>query len=110
MAKQLRSVGIAGVGMYVPERVLTNHDLERMVETSDEWIVTRTGISERRIAAPGEATSDMALAAGAQFIQTGFYRNVLVIGAETLSRMVNWKDRTTCVLFGDGAGAAVLGP
>jgi 3-oxoacyl-[acyl-carrier-protein] synthase-3 len=162
-----------GVGAYAPERVLTNFDLEKMVETSDEWIVTRTGISERRIVAEGEATSDLAIAAarqaldrarvdpqdldliivgtitpdmpfpavanivqdrigatragafdlsagcsgfvyglatGAQFIQTGAYDHVLVIGAEVLSRHLNWEDRSTCVLFGDGAGAAVLGP
>jgi 3-oxoacyl-[acyl-carrier-protein] synthase III len=165
--------GILGLGSYAPERVLTNLDLEKMVETSDEWIVTRTGIRERRIAAPGEKTSDLGcqaavralqdagldaadldliivstvtgdfafpstssiiqdrigatraaafdlaagcsgfiygLATGAQFIQTGLYRHVLVIGAETLSRITNWRDRGTCVLFGDGAGAAVLGP
>src|SRR5581483_132995 len=164
-------VGIAGIGSYVPETVLTNRDLERMVETSDEWITTRTGISERRVAGAGEATSDMAviaarralddakvpgesvdlvivatvtpdhpfpavssivqdvvgaadaaafdlaagcsgfiyaLATGWQFVRAGTYRNVLVVGAETLSRIVDWKDRSTCVLFGDGAGAALL--
>lgn len=169
----LRPAGILGVGSYVPERVLTNQDLEQIVETSDEWIVTRTGISERRIAAPGQSTADLccragaqaledagieaadidlvivatvtgdyvfpataslvqdrlgcsnaaafdqsaacsgfiyALATAAQFVQTGFYRNVLVIGAERLSTITNWKDRSTCVLFGDGAGAAVVGP
>ncbi len=162
---------ITGVGAYLPARVLTNHDLERMVETSDEWIRTRTGIRERRIAAEDEHTSDLAAAAarealadagitvhdldalivatttpdmifpstasivqaklgGAGFaawdvqavcagfvyalaqadacIRAGLFRRVLVIGAETMSRIVNWKDRTTCVLFGDGAGAVVL--
>ncbi|RDV83613.1 beta-ketoacyl-ACP synthase III [Ammonifex thiophilus] len=166
-------VGIAGLGIYVPERVLTNFDLEKMVDTSDAWIRERTGIRERRIAAPEESTSDLAtraaqealqaanlspeeidliivataspdmlfpataclvqanlgasraaafdleagcsgfiygLAVGAQFIATGSCRHVLVIGAETLSRLTNWEDRSTCVLFGDGAGAAVLSP
>jgi 3-oxoacyl-[acyl-carrier-protein] synthase-3 len=164
---------IAGTGAYVPEKVLTNSDLEQMVDTSDAWITERTGIKERRIAAPGEAASDMAVAAarraidaaglhptdidmiivgtisadmplpacaafvqqklgvtgipafdvaaacagfvyalsiGDQFIRTGAHENVLVIGVELLSRVLNWKDRTTCVLFGDGAGAAVLTP
>ncbi len=165
--------GIHGLGSFVPERVLTNADLEKLVETSDEWIMSRTGISERRLVRDGQATSDLAveagrralehaglsaadldliivatitpdtpfpavgnlvqdrlgarhaaafdlnaacsgfiygLATGGQFIQTGLYRHVLVIGAEALSRVVNWQDRGTCVLFGDGAGAAVLGP
>jgi 3-oxoacyl-[acyl-carrier-protein] synthase-3 len=169
----LQPAGIVGLGSYAPERVLTNQDLEAMVETSHDWIVSRTGIVERRIAAPQEKTSDLAvraaeraladagllasdldliivatvtgdcvfpatssivqdrlgagsagafdlaagcsgfiyaLAVGAQFVQTGMYRNVLVVGAETLSRITNWRDRSTCVLFGDGAGAAVLGP
>ncbi|MEN3003245.1 beta-ketoacyl-ACP synthase III [Dehalobacterium formicoaceticum] len=169
----MRSVGIAGVGSYVPERILTNDELEQMVDTSDEWIRTRTGISTRHIAAENQATSDLAyeaakialedaglkaeeldliivatsspdmlfpatscilqeklgikgkpsfdmeaacsgfiygLAVGAQFIATGIYENVLVVGAETLSRLVDWEDRNTCVLFGDGAGAAVLRP
>ncbi len=173
MAKQLRSVGIAGLGMHVPERVLTNQDLERLVDTTDEWIMTRTGIRERRIAGPHEATSDLALPAsvealrsarvapetdldliivatctgdmqafpatasllqdrlgarraaafdvaavcsgfvyalevGAQFVATGTYENVLVVGAETMSKVLDWSDRGTCILFGDGAGAAVL--
>jgi 3-oxoacyl-[acyl-carrier-protein] synthase III len=169
----LRGAGIAGVGLYVPERVLTNFDLEKMVETSDDWIFTRTGISERRIVAAEEATSDLAaaaaraalaqagvaasdvdlvivgtitpdmpfpavasivqdrigatragafdlsagcsgfvygLATGAQFIQGGVYENVLVIGADVVSRILNWEDRSTCVLFGDGAGAALMRP
>lgn len=164
---------ILGTGAYAPERILTNHDLEKLVETSDEWIRERTGIRERRIAAEGETTSDMAAAAarralemagltaadldmiivgtisgdvpmpacavfvqkklGAgsvpsfdvsaacagflyglsiadQFIRSGMMKRVLVVGVELLSRILNWKDRTTCVLFGDGAGAVVLGP
>jgi len=166
-------VGFLGLGFYVPEKVMTNAELEKLVETSDEWIRTRTGISERRIAADGENTSDLALKAaqaaladakleptdlgllivatmtpdmpcpatacilqaklGApqaaatdvaaacsgflygmvmaqQFVATGTYKNVLVVGAEILSRVVDWTDRGTCVLFGDGAGAAVIGP
>ncbi|PWB79828.1 MAG: 3-oxoacyl-ACP synthase [Methylocystaceae bacterium] len=168
----LRTV-ILGTGSYAPARVLTNSDLEKMVATNGPWIVSRTGIEERRIAEPGEATSDMAAAAarnalelagveaaeldlvivgtvtgdtptpscaafvqakiGAanafafdvsaacagslyglsiadQFIKTGKVRRALVIGAETLSRVVDWTNRETCVLFGDGAGAMVLGP
>ena len=166
-----RTCSIAGVGSYVPERILTNADLEKLVDTSDEWITTRTGIKERRIAAAGELTSDLAtkaalramemagvtaeqidliivasitpdmpfpntaclvqqklgtrripsfdieaacsgfiyaLEVGLQFIQSHTYETVLVIGAEKLSAITNWKDRNTCVLFGDGAGAAVL--
>jgi len=162
---------IRGLGYYVPERILTNADLERMVETSDEWITTRTGIKERRIAAPGEATSDLALHASraaladagmdadelthilictltpdfycppaaclveeklgvrGKFAQdinaacSGFVygletaramvalhpeAKVLLCAAEVLSSRTNWADRRTCVLFGDGAGAAVL--
>lgn len=173
MDKKLRPVGITGVGAWVPERVLTNSDLEKMVDTSDEWIVTRTGIRERRIADPEWATSDLAtraaeqalaragvaagevelivvatvtpdyvfpataslvqknlgasraaafdLSAGctgfvyalvtaAQFVAAGTYGTALVIGAETMSRIVDYRDRRTCVLFGDGAGAAVLQP
>jgi 3-oxoacyl-[acyl-carrier-protein] synthase III len=170
-SKPRRTVSIIGTGSYVPERVLTNRELEQMVETSDEWIRTRTGISERRIATTDEATSDMgtraALAAmqqakvrpdeidliivatvtpdmffpatacwvqkklgaihaacfdvsaacsgflyameiGQQFISTHVYNTVLIIGADKLSSIVNWSDRNTCVLFGDGAGAAIL--
>lgn len=166
-------VGILGTGSYVPEQVLTNADLEKMVDTSDEWIVTRTGIRERRIAAPEQAASDLAYeaaqkalqAAGiqgedvdliivatitpdtffpstanilqdrlgarhaaafdlaaacsgflygvvtaSQFVRTGAYRYALVIGVDTLSKITNYEDRNTCVLFGDGAGAAVIGP
>ncbi|MFL4981842.1 MAG: beta-ketoacyl-ACP synthase III [Xanthobacteraceae bacterium] len=165
-----RSV-VLGCGSYLPQRVLTNAELARKVDTSDEWIVQRTGIHERRIAAPGELTSDMGIkaaqaalaAAGldpqaidlillatatpdntfpasAVSIQTGLgithgaafdlqavcsgfvyglavadgllrgptFKRALVIGAETYSRILDWTDRTTCVLFGDGAGAVVL--
>lgn len=164
-------VTIAGTGSYLPRKVLTNEDLSKLVDTSDEWIVTRTGIKERRIAAEGEATShlgtkaaekaleqaeltaeeveliivatitpDTLTPATACYVQqqlgsdkavafdisaacSGFlyamkiakrmiegeiFANALIIGAEKLSAFVNWEDRTTCVLFGDGAGAAVL--
>ena len=167
----MKRVGILGLGKYLPEKVLTNADLEKIVDTSDEWIITRTGIKERRIAAKGEATSDLAVnaakaalhnaglkagdldllivatitpdmqfpstaavvqnALGAnkavcfdisaacagfvyalsvahQFIACGTYKNALIIGAETLSTITDWSDRNTCVLFGDGAAAAVL--
>lgn len=167
----LRTVSITGVGSCVPERVLSNGDLERMVETSDEWITTRTGIRERRIAADGQATSDLATEAArraladagvrpeevdliivatvtpdmpfpstaclvqhrlgatraaafdieaacsgfvyaldiaSHFVASHTYNTVLVIGAEKMSSVVDWTDRNTCVLFGDGAGAAVL--
>jgi 3-oxoacyl-[acyl-carrier-protein] synthase III len=166
-----RTCSIAGVGSYVPEKILTNAELEKMVNTSDEWITTRTGIKERHIAAKDEFTSDLGAraalrameAAGAtaedldlivvatitpdmpfpstaalvqrklgahraaafdleaacsgfiyalevaqQFIMSRTYDTVLVIGAEKLSSIVDWEDRNTCVLFGDGAGAAVL--
>jgi 3-oxoacyl-[acyl-carrier-protein] synthase-3 len=167
----LRTVSITGVGSYVPDRILSNADLEKLVETTDEWITSRTGIKERRIAAEGETTSDMATAAarkaleragvtaadldliivatitpdmpfpstaclvqyrlgasraaafdieaacsgfvyaldiGSHFVASHTYNTVLVIGAEKMSSVVDWKDRNTCVLFGDGAGAAVL--
>jgi 3-oxoacyl-[acyl-carrier-protein] synthase-3 len=167
----LRSASILSTGAYVPERILTNAELERMVDTSDEWILSRTGIRERRIAAEGETTSDMgaraaemalqrggvdpqeidliivgtctpdtifpstachiqskigatraaafdvqaacsgflyALVTANQFIAAGVYQTILVVGAEKLSSIVNWQDRNTCVLFGDGAGAVVL--
>lgn len=170
--KENRSVGILGLGCYVPDKIITNFDLEKMVETSDKWIVERTGIKERRIASDDEATSDLAVKAaeralqdagvsadeldliivatatpdmffpsvacilqdklkatnaaafdlaagcsgfvyglvtGSQFIKAGLYNKVLVIGAETISKILDWSDRNTCVLFGDGAGAAVLG-
>lgn len=164
-------VALIGTGSYVPERRLTNSDLEKMVDTSNEWIVARTGIEERRIAAPGEKTSDMAtkaalrameaagvtpdeidliivgtvtpdtftpstacyvqanigaknaaafdisaacssflfaLKTAVQYIGCGQARTALIISSEKLSHIVNWEDRATCVLFGDGAGAAVL--
>ena len=161
---------IRGWGMYVPERVLTNAELETLVDTTDEWITSRTGIKQRHIAAPGETTSSMGLQAarraleraeltpadidlvivgtatpdyqfpatacliqdalgvtGGAFdleagctsfmyglslasalVSSGMQRNVLVIGSETLSRILDWNDRATCVLFGDGAGAVVV--
>jgi 3-oxoacyl-[acyl-carrier-protein] synthase-3 len=162
---------ITGWGMYAPERVMTNEELSRIVDTSDEWIVSRTGIHERRIAADHETTTSLSvnaardalavagldaseldlvilatctpdyplpatsvlvatelgatraagfdlqaacsgfvygLAAGTSFVRSGMYRNVLVIGVEVLSRFLDWTDRSTCVLFGDGAGAVVL--
>jgi 3-oxoacyl-[acyl-carrier-protein] synthase-3 len=168
-----RTARIAGLGAYLPDRVLTNHDLERMVDTSDEWIATRSGIRERRVVAEGEALVDLVERAGRaamadagveptevdlfilatatveqpipassaiaqprlgivnaacfdlsaacsgfvyalnvarQFIATGAAHNVLVVGAECLTRYLDWTDRTTCVLFGDGAGAVLLQP
>jgi 3-oxoacyl-[acyl-carrier-protein] synthase III len=162
---------IVGIGKYLPSKVLTNADLEKMVETSDEWITERTGIRERRIAAEDESTATMgteaarmaletaglaadqidliicatlspdgmfpasasliqdgigahnaaafdvnaacngfiaALSTGAQFIESGAYQRVLVVGAEAVSRILDWTDRSTCILFGDGAGAFVL--
>ncbi|MFF2446182.1 beta-ketoacyl-ACP synthase III [Neobacillus sp. NPDC058068] len=165
--------GIVGIGRYLPEKIVTNHDLEKMMDTSDEWIRTRTGIEERRIAADDVDTSDMAFAAaqkaiedagitaeeidlilvatvtpdtpfpsvacriqerlGAvkaaamdvsaacagfmygivtakQFIESEVYKNVLVVGVEKLSKITDWNDRNTAVLFGDGAGAAIIGP
>lgn len=166
-----RTASILGTGSYVPKKILTNEELEKMVDTSDTWIRSRTGIRERRIAEAEEKTSDMAAAAalkaienaaikaeeidmiicatvtpdmffpntacfvqtkiGAikaicfdvsaacsgflyamemahQFIATNSYKTILVIGADKLSSIVNWEDRNTCVLFGDGAGAAIL--
>jgi 3-oxoacyl-[acyl-carrier-protein] synthase III len=168
--KVLRSV-VRGVGSYLPSRVLTNDDLSRIVDTSDEWIVQRTGIKERHIAAEGETTSMLgekaaraalenaglspedidlvivatstpdytfpstatqiqaalgmtrgvafdlqavcsgfvfALATAEKFLRSGSHKRALVIGAETFSRILDWTDRSTCVLFGDGAGAVVL--
>lgn len=169
----LTPVGIIGTGKYVPDRVLTNQDLEQMVDTNDEWISTRTGIKERRIVNAEQASSDLALNAArialeqagitameldliivatitpdmsfpstacvlqdklgakkaaafdlsaacsgfiyglanaSNFIATGIYKYALVIGAECLSKITDYTDRNTCILFGDGAGAAVLGP
>ncbi|MFH1208936.1 MAG: beta-ketoacyl-ACP synthase III [Candidatus Omnitrophota bacterium] len=161
---------ITGLGAYLPEKILTNADIEKIVDTTDEWIRTRTGIRERRIAAKDQATSDLALPAAQEalknagltpkdldliivattspdmlfpsascflqaklgascgafdlaaacsgftyalsvaegFVKSGIHKNVLVVGAETITRFVDWKDRGTCVLFGDGAGAAVV--
>ena len=164
-------IGVLGTGSFAPEKILTNDDLAKMVDTNDEWISTRTGIKERRIASADEATSDLAYRAalnaidnagidkneielvivatmtsdhftpstaalvqdklgikaaafdlsaactgfiyafttGYSFIKAGIYKKVLVIGAETMSRVTDWTDRGTCILFGDGAGAVVLG-
>jgi len=164
---------ILGTGSYLPEKVVTNKDWEKMVDTSDEWITTRTGIKERHFAAENEATSDLVVEASKKaiedakinkedidliivgtissdnaypstanwvqkklgikpipsfdisaacsgflyglivadsFIKNGTAKKVLVVGAEIMTRIMNWKDRNTCVLFGDGAGAVVLGP
>jgi len=171
--KSLRPVRIAGLSTYVPPRVLTNAELEKLVDTSDEWILQRTGIRERHVVDPGIATSDLALEAavgavaqagltpadiefivvgtttpdtifpstacvlqeklgashawgfdlgaacsgftyaltvGAQMIATGAHDHVLVVGADTMSSIIDYTDRTTCILFGDGAGAVVLSP
>ncbi|KKN32611.1 hypothetical protein LCGC14_0812000, partial [marine sediment metagenome] len=162
---------IVGTGSYLPEKILSNHDLESMVETSDEWITDRTGIKQRHIAADDETTTDLAyeasikaieaagisnqdidliivatttptrifpstasllqeklnisgcpafdlqavctgfvygLTVADKFIKAGGVKNVLVVGAETISRIIDWTDRNTCVLFGDGAGAVIL--
>ncbi len=167
----MKKVGIIGVGEYLPEKILTNADLEKMVDTSDGWITSRTGIKERHLAAAGQAASDLAFKAAAsalknaklkpedldlivvatitgdmpfpsvaailqnqlqakkaacfdisaacagfvyglsvaqQFIACGTYKKALVVGVEVLSSITDWQDRNTCVLFGDGAGAAVL--
>ncbi len=169
----MKNIGIIGLGHYLPKRVLTNADLEKMVETTDDWIVTRTGIKERRISSREETNSVMATEAAKQalkqakldpakveliivttispdsnfpsvaclvqkaihaknaaafdvsaacsgflygittakqFLQTGLYKNALVIASEKITNLVDWKDRSTCVLFGDGAGACVLAP
>jgi 3-oxoacyl-[acyl-carrier-protein] synthase-3 len=169
----IRSIAILGTGAYAPERILTNGDLSRLVDTSDEWIRSRSGIRERRIASAEEATSDLAVVAARRALEdagvsageidllivatvtpdfpmpataclvqhrlglpteaacfdlnaacsgfiyaldvacamvgSGRHRKALVIGAEKLSSVVDWKDRGTCLLFGDGAGAAVVG-
>src|SRR5206468_6834791 len=167
------NAGILGTGHSYPEGVLTNADLEKIVDTTDEWITTRTGIRERHVVDEGETTSTLSvqparqalqraeippsdvdliicctatpdylfpataclvqneigaehagafdlqaacsgfiygLAVGTQFVQTGAYNTVLVVAAEALSRFIDWRDRSTCVLFGDGAGAVVLRP
>ena len=168
----MQSIGIKGMGYYVPENVFTNFDFEKIIDTSDEWIRTRTGIVERRFASKDQATSDLAteaslkaiknakinkedvdmiilatttadyIAQGAaciiqnklglkkipcfdlnaactgfiyglevaySLVKSGLYKNILVIGAETLSRIVDMQNRNTCVLFGDGAAAAIVG-
>ncbi len=173
MARSGHRAAFLGVGRYAPEKVLTNSDFEKMVDTTDEWIIERTGIRERRIASEDQAASDLAIPAAlnalemaavspeeldliilgtvtpdfffpstacivqdkigaknaaaldtsvgcsafiydcniaSQFIENGRYERVLVIGVETLSKLTDYTDRNTCVLFGDGAGAAVLGP
>lgn len=173
MPNHLIQAGILGVGSYVPERILTNKELEKTVDTSDEWITSRSGIKERRIADPGYSTADLAVRASrkalehagvkpeeldliilttcskdmimpagacivqdqlgavnagafdleagctgfvysltiaSQFIATGSMKRILVVGSEVLSKLINWEDRNTCVLFGDGAGAVVVGP
>jgi 3-oxoacyl-[acyl-carrier-protein] synthase-3 len=162
---------ITGTGSYAPAKIVTNHDLEKLVETSDDWITERTGIKERRIVDKGQTTSDLAYEAGRKalksagisaneldliliatttpdmlmpnlgcvlqqklgakkaaafdifaacsgflyglsvanaFIISGMFKNILLVGAEVLSRFMDWEDRTTCILFGDGAGAVVL--
>lgn len=167
------SVGIVGTGSYLPEKILTNFDLEKTLETSDDWITTRTGIKERRYVNPETPVSELccvaaeraladagvnpgdvdlvivatvtgdyafpataclvadrlgakraaafdleagcsgfiyAVVTASQFVATGMYKTVLVIGGETLTKIINWQDRSTAVLFGDGAGAAVLQP
>ncbi len=173
MTNNINSVGILGIGSFIPPKKLTNFDLEKIVDTNNEWIITRTGIKSRHIADEHTSASDLAteaalkalkdadikadeidliivatatpdmafpstacivqnnikatksaafdLAAGCsgfiyglvvakQFIATGVYKKILLIGAEALSKVVNWNDRNTCVLFGDGAGAVVIGP
>ncbi|NLV37485.1 MAG: ketoacyl-ACP synthase III [Clostridiaceae bacterium] len=172
LKKRSESVGILGIGSYVPERILTNSDLEKIVETTDEWILKRTGISERRILEEGKPIYSMAVEAAKQalidsgvspeeidlilvttstpdyltpntscivqkeigaenaaafdlvaacsgfiygmtvaqqFIETGYYQNVLLVSSEGMSKAIDWQDRKNCVLFGDGAGAVVLG-
>ncbi len=173
MNNDLINAGILGTGSCLPEKIVSNFDLEKVLETSHEWIVSRTGIHNRRIVDDKTATSDLAteaakralesanikpedldliivatitpdmpfpatacivqsnlgaykaaafdleaactgflygLTIGSQFINTGVYKHVLVIGAEAMSTILNWNDRNTCILFGDGAGAVVLGP
>lgn len=164
-------IGIIGTGSFLPKKILSNHDLEKLVETSDEWITTRTGIKERRILESGKAASDMAIEASKKaledaklnpedidlvivatmtsdmitpstacivqdklgcknaaafdisaacsgfiyglsmaygMIKSGVYKNILLIASEAMSRILDWEDRGTCILFGDGAGAAVI--
>lgn len=168
----MQEAGILGLGYYVPPEKITNSDLEKMVDTTEEWIITRTGIKERRIASKGVTSSDLgvkaskaaikdaglrpedidliitatitpdmffpataciiqdkigaknaacfdvnaacsgfvfAMVVAQQFINVGTYNNILVIGTEKLTSIVDWKDRSTCILFGDGAGACIVG-
>jgi 3-oxoacyl-[acyl-carrier-protein] synthase-3 len=174
-APKFAQAAIYGSGSYTPDKILSNQDFSKTLDTSDEWITTRTGIKERRIAAPGQATSDLcfeaakralhdakvaaeeldliiigtitpdfpfpsaacilqqklgiagkhipafdlsaacsgfiyAMSVAQAFIQSGTAKRVLIVGAEVLSNIVDYTDRTTCILFGDGAGAAVMGP
>jgi len=167
----MKKIGIVGTGSYVPEKVLTNYDLEKILDTSDEWIYTRTGIKERRVAAPDQAASDLAkiaseralkaagispeeieliimatitpdthcpaganwleaklgavnavsmditaacsgfifaLSVAEQYLKNGVFKNALVVASEVMSRTVDWTDRASCILWGDGAGAVVL--
>jgi 3-oxoacyl-[acyl-carrier-protein] synthase-3 len=167
----MKRIGIVGTGSYVPEKVLTNYDLEKILDTSDEWIYTRTGIKERRVAAPDQAASDLAkiaseraleaagmrpeeieliimatitpdthcpaganwleaklgavnavsmdvtaacsgfifaLSVAEQYLKNGVFKNALVVASEVMTRTVDWTDRTSCILWGDGAGAVVL--
>lgn len=173
MPSHLIQAGIIGVGSYIPEKIVTNKDLEKIMDTSDDWITSRTGIKERRIAEPTDTTAGLAVKAckralenagvkpeeldliilttcskdmiipasacivqdqlgavnaaafdleagctgfvysvtiATQFIATGAMKRILVVGSETISKILNWEDRNTSVLFGDGAGAVVLGP
>ena len=167
-----KGIGIIGTGSFLPEKILSNFDLEKMVDTSDEWITTRTGIKERRILEKDKASSDMAVEASKKaleqsnstpldidliivatmtsdmttpstacivqeklgcknaaafdlsaacsgfiyglsvaysFVKSGIYKKILLIGTESMSRILDWEDRSTCILFGDGAGAVVIG-
>jgi 3-oxoacyl-[acyl-carrier-protein] synthase-3 len=173
MSSQIRNAGIIGIGSFAPPRILTNSDLEKIVDTTNEWIVTRTGIHERHIVDPGVAASDLgfeaamraldssgvpaekidlvicatvtgdmifpstscliqdrigavnagafdlqagcsgwvyALSTASQYVKSGVYDHVLVVGVDILTSITDWTDRSTCVLFGDGSGAAVVGP
>lgn len=108
---------ITAIGTYVPEKALTNFDLEQMVETNNEWIIQRTDIHERRITRPDEFTSDLcaacagfvyALHTAHSYIASGLHKKILVIGADTLSKITDYTDRSTCILFGDGDGAGAV--
>src|ERR1044071_2368869 len=108
-------VSITGLGVHVPDRVITNDELSQWVDTSDEWIVTRTGIRERRFADKSEALSDVSLPACQDALEQaygmlagGLAKKALVVGGDLLSRILDFEDRSTLVLFGDGAGAVML--